>query len=173
MHAILAGDGSPAPQGSPGELVIQTPYGMAGYLDDPALTREAFAGSYFRTGDLARALPDGSVALVGRLKEIVSRGGNKISPQEIDNLLGIHPDVVASLTAGVPDARLGGALNTLVVLTYGAVATPATLQAWLTERIERYKVPDVIELGDTLPTGPTGKASRAVLRAGLLAREES
>ncbi len=172
-YAILAGDGSPAPPGSPGELVIQTPYGMAGYLNDPALTRDAFAGSYFRTGDLARTLLDGSVALVGRLKEIVSRGGNKVAPQEIDNLLGIHPDVVASLTAGVPDARLGEALHTLVVLADGAAATPVTLRAWLTERIERYKVPDVIELGDALPAGPTGKASRAALRAGLLAREES
>jgi len=173
VHAILAVDGSPTPPGSPGELAIQTPYGMAGYLDDPALTRDAFAGSYFRTGDLARTLPDGLVALVGRLKEIVSRGGNKISPQEIDNLLGSHPDVVASLSAGVPDARLGEALHTLVVLADGAAATPATLRAWLAERIERYKVPDVIELGDALPTGPTGKASRAVLRAGLLARAES
>ena len=171
-HAILAGDGSPAPPGSPGELAIQTPYGMAGYLDDPALTRDAFAGSYFRTGDLARLLPDGSVALVGRLKEIVSRGGNKVALQEIDNLLGSHPDVVASLTAGVPDTRLGEALHTVVVLADGAVATPATLRAWLAERIERYKVPDVIELGDALPTGPTGKASRAALRAGLLVRRE-
>lgn len=151
--------------GEAGELQVRTPFGMTGYLDDPALTESAFDRGYFRTGDLARLLPDGSVELVGRLKEIVSRGGNKIAPQEIDNLLCSHPAVAAALCAGVPDARLGEALHAVVVLKVGAMLDAEDLRHWVAERIERFKVPDVISIEEGLPVGPTGKASRALLRA--------
>src|SRR5579862_4018206 len=82
-----------------GELQIRTPFGMLGYLDNPALTDASFEDGYFKTGDLARLAADGAVALVGRAKDIVSRGGNKIAPLEIDNLLAEHPDIVAALCA--------------------------------------------------------------------------
>ena len=75
-----------------GELQIRTPFGMLGYLDNPALTEASFDGGY-KTGDLARLTADGAVALVGRAKDIISRGGNKIAPLEIDNLLAEHPDI--------------------------------------------------------------------------------
>lgn len=160
-------NGLDTPLGKPGELQIATPFRMLGYLDDPALTESAFDGSYFRTGDLARMRSDGCVELVGRIKEIVSRGGNKIAPQEIDNLLCSHPDVAAALSAGVPDARLGEALHAVVVLRTGATLTAEDLRKWAAERIERFKVPDVISIEQELPVGITGKASRALLRARI------
>jgi acyl-CoA synthetase (AMP-forming)/AMP-acid ligase II len=163
---IVGSDGHDLPVGEPGELQIRTPFGMLGYLDNPALTESSFDGGYFRTGDIARRRPDGCVELVGRIKEIVSRGGNKIAPQEIDNLLCSHPDVAAALSAGVPDARLGEALHAVVVLKAGATLTAQGLRQWAAERIERFKVPDVISIENALPLGPTGKASRALIRTG-------
>ncbi len=84
-----------------GELQIRTPFGMLGYLDEPQLTAAAFADGFFKTGDLAQAAAGGLVALVGRAKDMVSRGGIKIAPLEVDNLLTEHPDVAAALCAGV------------------------------------------------------------------------
>lgn len=150
-----------------GELCIRTPFGMAGYLDNPSLTAAAFVDGYFLTGDIARALPGGTVALIGRLKELVSRGGNKIAPQEIDNLLVAHPSVSAALSTGLPDERLGETLHSVVVPALGAAVSCDGLRAWLAERVERFKVPDSIRIMDALPSGPTGKASRAALRALL------
>ena len=162
----------PAAGGSSGELLIRTPFGMAGYLDNPALTEASFADGYYRTGDLAKALPDGSIALVGRLKELVSRGGNKIAPQEIDDILLSHPGVIASLTSGLPDARLGEAIHSAVVLATGHEISIGTLRDWLMARTERFKLPDSITVMEALPTGPTGKASRAELKRILLAQRD-
>jgi long-chain acyl-CoA synthetase len=147
--------------GGQGELAIRTPFGMLGYLDDPALTSGSFSEGYLRTGDLARLRPDGRVEIVGRLKDIISRGGNKIAPAEIDALLGSHPDVAAALCAGVPDPRLGEAIHAVVVPKANADLTPEALRRWACERIERYKVPDAIYLRDALPLGSTGKVRRA------------
>ncbi|WP_048859987.1 class I adenylate-forming enzyme family protein, partial [Acidisphaera rubrifaciens] len=166
---ITGPDGGAVPAGEAGELRIRTPYGMLGYLDDPALTASALDDGHFRTGDLARAGPDGRVILVGRLTDIVSRGGNKIAPQEIDDLLATHPDIAAALCAGVPDARLGEALHAVVVPRPGAVLTAGAVRAWAAARIERFKLPDVITIAQALPVGPTGKASRALLREHALA----
>ena len=114
-----------------GELQIRSPYGMLGYLDDPALTEASFADGFFKTGDLAKLDENGRVALIGRAKDIISRGGIKIAPLEIDNLLAGHPDVAAALCAGVPDARLGEVIHAVVVPRNGAALDPAALRAWL------------------------------------------
>lgn len=152
-------------EGAAGELLIRTPFGMLGYLDDPELTAAAFADGYFRTGDVARRRADGLVEIVGRIKEIISRGGNKIAPAEIETMLCMHPAVAEALCAGVPDPRLGEALHVAVVLRPGRAATAEDLRGWCSGRIERFKVPDAIHLVDALPTGPTGKAFRPGVRA--------
>jgi long-chain acyl-CoA synthetase len=154
----IAADGA-----SGGELQIKTPYGMLGYLDNPALTESAFSDGFFCTGDLARLREDGRVELVGRAKEIVSRAGHKIAPLEIDGLLAEHPDVAAALTAGVPDAQVGERLHVVVVARPGAALDEAALRAWAAERIERYKLPDTFHFRDALPLGRTGKADRGAV----------
>ncbi len=151
--------------GESGELLIRSPFGMLGYLDNPGLTDAAFLDGHFRTGDVARLRADGFVEIVGRIKEIVSRGGNKIAPAEIELLLSAHPAVAQALCAGVPDPRLGEALHVAVVLRAGHPAGAEELKAWCRARTERFKVPDAIHLVDTLPTGPTGKALRSGVRA--------
>jgi long-chain acyl-CoA synthetase len=160
---MVAPDGKPAAPGTPGELQIHTPFMMLGYLDDPALTRSAFSEGFFRTGDLVRVRPDGRVEIVGRIKEIISRGGNKIAPLEIENLFCEHPDVVSALCVGVPDERLGEAIHVVIVPKLGSALSVETLRKWASARIERYKVPDAIHLSDELPVGSTGKTDRAAV----------
>jgi long-chain acyl-CoA synthetase len=157
---------SPPLPGGAGELQIRTPARMLGYLDDPALTQQAFAGDYFRTGDLACLRDDGCVELVGRSKDIISRGGNKIGPLEIENLFTRHDGVSAALAFGVPDERLGETLHLMIVRRDPAL-TKARLRDWARERLERYKLPDAIHFVDTLPVGRTGKADRGAARLAL------
>jgi acyl-CoA synthetase (AMP-forming)/AMP-acid ligase II len=130
------------------------------FLDNPELTDASFDGDYFRTGDLARMTASGYVELVGRAKDIISRGGNKIAPLEIDNLLGEHPDVAAALCAGVPDERLGEVIHAVIVPRAGADIDAVALRDWLLARTERFKVPEVFHFRDVLPSGSSGKADR-------------
>jgi acyl-CoA synthetase (AMP-forming)/AMP-acid ligase II len=157
---------------SDGELQIHTPFAMLGYLDNPDLTAAAFDDGYFKTGDLARLTGDGAVALVGRAKDIVSRGGNKIAPLELDNLLAEHPGIAAALCAGVPDARLGEVVHAVIVPRPGVALDAGALRAWLLERTERFKVPDVFYFRDALPSGASGKADRRAV-AQLAASNKS
>jgi long-chain acyl-CoA synthetase len=156
----IAKDGAAVAAGETGELQIRTPFGMLGYLDNPALTEASFEGGYFKTGDLARLTADGAVALIGRAKDIVSRGGNKIAPLEIDNLLAEHPDIAAALCAGVADERLGEVIHAVIVTCAGARLDATALRDWLLARTERFKVPDVFHFRDALPSGSSGKADR-------------
>ena len=156
----IARDGGAVAAGETGELQIRTPFGMLGYLDGTALTEASFDGGYFKTGDLARLTADGAVALVGRAKDIISRGGNKIAPLEIDNLLAEHPDIAAALCAGVPDERLGEVIHAVIVARAGARLDATALRDWLLARTERFKVPDVFHFRDALPSGASGKADR-------------
>ena len=170
---IKKGDGQLAQEGEAGELEIKSPYGMLGYLDDPELTRVSFNDGYFRTGDLARIRADGGTEIVGRSKEIISRGGNKIAPLEIDNVLSAHPDVAIALCAGVPDQRLGETIHAVVVLKAGAVLSESDLLQWASGKIERFKLPEAVHFCDTVPLGSTGKASRAAAQQYILARKRN
>jgi acyl-CoA synthetase (AMP-forming)/AMP-acid ligase II len=156
----IAKGGDAVAAGETGELQIRTPFGMLGYLDNPALTEASFEDGYFKTGDLARMTVAGAVALIGRAKDIISRGGNKIAPLEIDNLLAEHPDIAAALCAGVADERLGEVIHAVVVPRAGARLDTGELRGWLLARTERFKVPDVFHVRDALPSGSSGKADR-------------
>jgi len=152
-----------------GELEILTPSRMLGYLDDPQLTHDSFDAQYFKTGDLARLRPDGLVQLVGRSKDIISRGGNKIAPLESDNLFAEHPAVAAALCFGIPHAGMGEALHMMVVLRSPAT-TEEELRAWAALRIEKYKLPDKIHFEEALPLGRTGKADRRAAASTIMAK---
>jgi acyl-CoA synthetase (AMP-forming)/AMP-acid ligase II len=156
----LARNGRTVAAGETGELQIRTPFGMLGYLDNPDLTDASFDGDYFKTGDLARIRAGGYVELVGRSKDIISRGGIKIAPLEIDNLLGEHPGIAAALCAGIPDERFGEVIHAVIVPRAGAHLDANELRGWLLARTERFKVPDVFHFRDVLPSGSSGKADR-------------
>ena len=148
-----------------GELQIKSPFGMLGFLDAPEQTDASFADGYYKTGDLARETPDSFVQLIGRAKEIISRGGTKIAPLEVDNLIAQHPAVAAALCAGVPDERLGEVVHAAIVRREGAALDAAELRAWLLERTERYKVPEAFYFVDALLVGGTGKGDRKAVVA--------
>lgn len=149
-----------------GELRIRSPWAMAGYLDDPARTAEAFdADGYFRTGDLVSYRPDGRPVLVGRRSDMINKGGLKVAPREVEDALASHPAVAAVLVTGIPDADTGEAVAAAVVVRPGVEVDPDALRGWVSERIEKYKTPGRILVVPALPVGRTGKADRGMLRA--------
>ncbi len=169
QHRIADAGGLPVGPGEVGELQLRSPFLLAGYLDAPELTAAAFQQGWFRTGDLARQHADGLVELMGRQKELISRGGNKLTPVEVEQALSAHPDVAAAMVVGVADAVLGERIHVLVVPRSGSVVTVAALRQHLAGRLEKFKHPDAWHLGDALPLGRTGKADRGALAAWLAA----
>ncbi len=154
-----------------GELQIRTPWLMRGYLDRPDLTEAALADGWLRTGDMAEIAPSGAVRLVGRLKEIINRGGNKVAPMEVEAAFAAHPEIAACLATGAADAARGEAIHLLVVPAPGAAPDPAALRDWARGRLEPWKLPDRIHIGEAIPLGATGKADRLGLRRRIEARE--
>ena len=164
---IAAPDGAVVPEGEVGELQIRTPFAMNAYLDAPDLTRAAYQDGWLRTGDMAR-LRDGEVVeLAGRAKEIISRGGNKVSPLEIELVFADHPEVAAAMATGVTDPILGERIHLLVVPLPGRAPAEAALREFAAARLPKYKQPDVIRFAAELPLGRTGKADRAALRRAI------
>lgn len=156
---------SPVQIGTIGELQLRSPYLMKGYLDEPQLTSAAFSDSWFRTGDLAVLTPDGDPQLMGRQKELIVRGGNKITPMEIEQATMMFKGVGAAMAVGIPDEILGERIHVLVVPCAGSVLDLADLRAFLYQRLEKYKVPDFFYVAEALPIGRTGKADRRELRS--------
>ncbi len=153
-----------------GELLIRSPFRMLGYLDQPELAAAVSRGGWFRTGDRAEIRAGGLVALTGRLKDLINRGGNKISPVEIERAVEAHPGVQAAMVVGVPDIMTGEAIHLFLVARDDAALASEDMRAWLAERLERFKLPDHIHLGDDLPLAPNGKADRRAFRRMIMAR---
>jgi long-chain acyl-CoA synthetase len=156
--------GRALPPGEVGELQIRTPYVMNGYLDAPELTQRAFADGWFCTGDMARVRDRDVVELAGRAKELISRGGNKVSPLEIEQVFAAHPDVAAAMASGVADPILGERIHLLVVAKPGRTCSAAALREFGVPRLAKFKQPDVFHFAAELPLGRTGKADRGALR---------
>ena len=153
--------------GATGEIVIRGPNVTAGYDNNPAANAEAFAGGWFRTGDQGVIDADGYLSLTGRLKEIINRGGEKISPREIDEILMDHPAVAQVVCFGMPHAKLGEDVAAVVVLRDGGQADERALQAFVAARAADFKVPRKILFMDEIPKGATGKLQRIGLAAKL------
>lgn len=168
QYRIADADGVALAEGAVGELQLRSPYLMNGYLDEPALTAAAFSDGWFRTGDLARTVGDEMVELMGRSKEIISRGGNKVTPVEIEQVLCAHPDIVAAMAVGVADPVLGERIHALVVMRRGAAIDPSMLRQFLADKLERFKQPDAYYVLDELPLGRTGKADRGSLKSMIM-----
>ena len=169
QHRIADAAGQPVAAGAVGELQLRSPFLLAGYLDAPELTAAAFQHGWFRTGDLARQHADGLVELMGRQKELISRGGHKLTPVEVEQALSAHPDVAAAMVTGVADAVLGERIHVLVVPRSGTAPTVAALRQHLAGRLEKFKHPDAWHVAAALPLGRTGKADRGALGALIAA----
>ena len=165
--AIMAEDGTLLPGGEIGEIVIRGPNVTRGYENNDKANAEAYTHGWFRTGDQGQMDADGYVSLTGRLKEIINRGGEKVSPREVDEILMDHPAVAQVVCFGMPHPKLGEEVAAAVVLREGQTATERDLQAFVAQRAADFKVPKKILLMDEIPKGATGKLQRIGLAAKL------
>jgi acyl-CoA synthetase (AMP-forming)/AMP-acid ligase II len=171
---VLGPQGQAMGAGAVGEVAVRGAGVMRGYENNPQANAEAFHDGWFRTGDLGRLDAQGRLFIAGRVKEIVNRGGEKLSPREVDDALLEHPAVAQAAAFGVPHASLGEDLAAAVVLRAGAALDEATLRAFLFERLADFKVPSRIVFVERIPTGATGKVQRQALHqalGGALARQ--
>jgi len=165
--AIMDEAGKLLPRGATGEIVIRGPSVTSGYENNPKANAEAFVNGWFRTGDQGVMDEGGYVTLTGRLKEIINRGGEKVSPREVDEVLMDHPAVLQVVTFAVPHDMLGEDVAAAVVLREGAGVSEAELRAFAGQRLAPFKIPKKILFLEEIPKGATGKLQRIGLAQKL------
>jgi fatty-acyl-CoA synthase len=158
--------GRPVERGEPGELCTRGYSVMLGYWGDPAATSTAIdAARWMHTGDLAIMRDDGYLNIVGRIKDMVIRGGENIYPRELEEFLYGHPDIVDVQIVGVPDERYGEELCAWIQLREGAEPiTAESLRKFCAGRVAHYKVPRYVHLVEEFPMTVTGKVRKIEMR---------
>ena len=158
--AIMDAVGNLLPVGEVGEVVLRGSNVMRGYENNPAANQSNFHDGWFRTGDQGRFDSDGYLYLIGRLKEIINRGGEKIAPREVDDILCQHPAVSQAVAFAVPHPTLGEDVAAAVVLKPNAVVSESEILQFVSERLADFKTPKRLLIVDQIPKGPTGKIQR-------------
>ena len=167
--AIMDDTGALLPNGRKGEIVIRGTNVTHGYARNPDANATAFTHGWFRTGDLGTLDAGGYLTINGRLKEIINRGGEKIAPREVDDILLEHPAVAQAVTFAVPHGKLGETVGVAIVLREAMELSENDLRAFVSGRLAAFKVPERIVFLPEIPKGPTGKVQRVGLaqRLGL------
>ncbi len=165
--AVMDDAGKLLDAGQTGEVVIRGRNVTAGYDRNPEANAKAFTDGWFRTGDQGVLDSDGYLSITGRLKEIINRGGEKISPREVDEVLLDHPAVAQAVTFAIPHAKLGEEVAAAVVLQPGAAATEKEIRDFAAAKLADFKAPRKVLLLDEIPKGPTGKLQRIGLAEKL------
>ena len=165
--AVIDADGYPVAPGDIGEIAIRGENVTSGYENNPKANGEAFVRGWFRTGDQGVMDAEGYLTITGRLKEIINRGGEKISPREVDEVLLDHPAVQQCVTFAVPHDKLGEEVAAAVVLREGAQAGEKDLREFLAIRLADFKIPRKILILSEIPKGATGKIQRIGLAQKL------
>ncbi|MBI1210676.1 MAG: AMP-binding protein [Alphaproteobacteria bacterium] len=160
-------NGKIEPMGS-GEVAIQSPALMSGYLHRADLTDAVLKDGWYRTGDLGEVNKRGEIRLTGRAKDEINRAGFKVQPAEIDMLLERHPGVAEACTFGVPDSISGETVGIAIRLAPGASETAQSLRGWCLERLRREAAPERWFFVDEIPKTSRGKVSRETVRKSLL-----
>ncbi|MCB1499348.1 MAG: AMP-binding protein [Bauldia sp.] len=164
---IMAENGAMLGPDLVGEIVIRGPNVTAGYEANPDANASAFAHGWFHTGDQGTIDADGYVRVTGRLKEIINRGGEKISPREVDEVIMDCPAVAQVVTFAMPHDKLGEEVAAAVVLREGETATERDIRSFCATRLADFKVPRKIVILDEIPKGATGKLQRIGLAQKL------
>jgi long-chain acyl-CoA synthetase len=162
--AVLDDAGRLLPPGQVGELCLRGPTVTRGYWRRPEATAEAFAGEWFRTGDVGYLDADGYIFIVDRKKDMIITSGFNVYPREVEDALYLHPAVAEAGVVGVPDPIKGELVCAMVVLRPGAQATAEELIAWCKQRLTPYKAPSRVVFLDALPKSASGKILRRELR---------
>ncbi len=158
--AIVDEQGQFLPAGRHGEIIIRGANITRGYANNPEANKEAFTDGWFKTGDQGYLDEDGYLFITGRLKEIINRGGEKISPREVDDVLLEHPAVAQAVTFAVPHPTLGEDVAAAVVLEKNASVTEIQLQRLVSARLAEFKIPQRVLFVDEIPKSATGKIRR-------------
>jgi acyl-CoA synthetase (AMP-forming)/AMP-acid ligase II len=165
--AIMDTEGRLLPAGETGEVVIRGDNVTAGYESNPKANAENFTGGWFRTGDQGVMDDEGYLSITGRLKEIINRGGEKISPREVDEVLMDHPAVQQVVTFAMPHDKLGEDVAAAIVLREGSEASERDIRDFAATRLADFKVPRKILFMAEIPKGATGKLQRIGLAQKL------
>ena len=162
---IVDEDRDPVPDGEVGELLVRGPYTLRGYYNVPEYNARAFTpDGFYCSGDLMRRHPSGNYIVEGRKKDLINRGGEKISAEEIENLILSHPAVLNVACVPMPDPVLGERMCAFVIPKPGRTLTLQELTSFLTERgLAKFKLPERLELTDDLPLSKFGKVAKNVL----------
>jgi 2,3-dihydroxybenzoate-AMP ligase len=167
---VLDEQGQPVPDGQTGMLATRGPYTFRGYYRSPEHNRRAFdADGFYHSGDLVQRSADGYLTVVGRVKDQINRGGEKIAAEEVEDLLLRHEAITQVGVVGVPDARLGEKSCACIVTTQPDLPASALRKFLRAQGVADYKIPDRFERLDALPLTPVGKTDKQRLRAWLQA----
>jgi 2,3-dihydroxybenzoate-AMP ligase len=169
---LIDDEGREVPDGEVGELACRGPYTLRGYFGVPEYNARQFtADGFYRSGDLMRKHPSGNYIVEGRKKDLINRGGEKISAEEVENLILMHPAVQNVACVPMPDAAMGEKMCAYVVLKRGATLDLPTLVAFLqTHEIARFKLPERLEVLPDFPVSTFGKVSKKALGEQIAAK---
>lgn len=172
---IVDGSDEDLPAGAVGELITRGPYTIRGYYKADDYNHQAFtADGFYRTGDMVRLHPSGNLVVEGRKKDLINRGGEKISAEEIENLILSHEKIQMAAVVAMPDAVMGERSCAFVMLRSGGTLTLAELTAFLQDKkIAKFKLPERLEIVDSLPLSGMGKISKKDLREVISAKLKS
>jgi fatty-acyl-CoA synthase len=165
---IVDGDGKVVPVGEKGELCTKGYSVMQGYWNDPERTAEAVREGWMHTGDLATLDAEGYCNIVGRVKDMVIRGGENVYPREVEEFLFTHSKVAAVQVFGVPDVRYGEELAAWIITKPGQACTEDEIREFCKDQIAHYKVPRYIRFVQELPVTVTGKPQKFVMREAMV-----
>lgn len=169
---LIDDEGREVPEGEVGELACRGPYTLRGYYGVPEYNARQFTpDGFYRSGDLMRRHPSGNYVVEGRKKDLINRGGEKISAEEVENLILMHPAVVNVACVPMPDPMLGERMCAFVILRPGhALGLPALLEFLHTQEIARFKMPERLEVVAEFPVSTFGKVSKKALAESIAAR---
>lgn len=162
---VRPGTAVTAPFGEPGELMIRSPLTMTGYLGDPDQTAAAFdADGWLHTGDLCVMAPDGNISMLGRIRDVIIRGGENVYPSEVENVLLSHPAISDVAVLGVPDERWGEQVGAAVRFHQGPRPSWTDLDAYARKSLASFKIPRAWRSVEVFPTTASGKVQKFRLR---------
>lgn len=170
---ILNDAGDKLPQGAEGEISIKGENVTKGYLNNAEANASAFTkDGYFRTGDQGKLDEDGYVIITGRIKELINKGGEKISPIELDNVLTRHPAVSEAVSFAIPDELYGQEIGVAIVLKPGQKLGQDDLRHWVGDKLAKFKVPKKVYFTDVMPKTATGKIQRRIVAETMVKQDD-
>jgi acyl-CoA synthetase (AMP-forming)/AMP-acid ligase II len=162
---VLDQNGHPVPRGTEGEVWVHGPTVARGYLRNPAETARSFVDGWFRTGDLGSLDEDGYLFLTGRIKNLINRGGEKISPEHVEDILAGYPGVTEAAVFAIPDPTYGQRVGAAVVVSECESSGSQEILRYCREQLSAFEVPDRLEIVPALPHTPKGALDRRAVDA--------